>query len=204
MPSARFQPLGGLYQTHILLIDWDDPLKSLQLPRKTTCTHKNNPHLPAASKTNKSLLWQTLPEGPTTTRPNSTPLLAAIQCSLHPDLCTPSTQPRSSGKSPLPTKTGFLRRDIQFSVCMCNRLTCCKILLHFAHTSSSLFSLLSAYFPGNKPIYAPFFVIVREKKKLQDIKLQIALHAQPPQNNSVTLISLTLLFCHFTVLVFFL
>lgn len=70
------------------------------------------------TKTKQSLLRQTLPEGPTTTRPNSTPLPAAIQCSLHADLCTPSTQPHASGKSPLRTKTGFLRRGIQFSVCV--------------------------------------------------------------------------------------
>lgn len=145
---------------------WDHPLKSLQLPAKKNHLHPQKQSSSPSSlqnqtKTKNSLLWQTLPEVPITTWPNSTPLPAAIQCSLHTDLCTPSTQLHPSGEFPLPTKMDFLKRGIQFLLFAIISFAA-KSFPILRTTSSSLVCYLLISLEIN--IYT-FFVIVGEKKK---------------------------------------
>lgn len=84
----------------------------------------------------------------------------------------------------LPNKDG--RPQERYPIlCVCHCLAAKSFpILHT--TSSALFSLLSADLHGNKHIYIQLFRHSRREKIFQDTKLQTALHAKQPQNNSVT------------------
>lgn len=105
------------------------------LQRKNTCTHKNNPHLPAASKT-KPKPWKAccgklfLKDPPS---PGQT-LLPACSHPVPPAHWSMHTIYSATffRKVSLPNKDGSPQERYPI-FCGCHCLTCCKILPHFAH-----------------------------------------------------------------------
>jgi len=100
---------------------WDHPLLGCT-HSKATCTHKNKTLSPSSpesqTETKRSLLQQTPPERPTTSRLNTALLPAPVLRSLRRDLWPPVTQSQHfSGKTPFSTKVNFLKRGFRFFVC---------------------------------------------------------------------------------------